>query len=485
MAIPTLVSMESIATIPDQRPRPTSVLDMSAQQRDTALAQREEQAASVFAKVKYVDFVALFEESVSRSIATSLITQPWERVLGRRQYADLVGASTPSDDALREHRAVLQSILEGNAAEPNKLSSIAPVLAGDVADLARELSKQIALRLPLILDLSCTPWGRVHDETGERLLGAYHLALTSLVAGYKMWCEQSSVSSLTHLIRLGTAGALDSWDSLVYTRAESVVVPAYRQIDAYAILAHRYPRFTVGRGSSGDLASVLDSALLAEFSERMALTTAVDRLEGRLANLSEGAVEYRLRAREATQRQSTGRRQPARPKPFHDVLRLEAATPRVFLSYCHIDTDGTNYRDLVLRLANRLRHDRIDAELDQYEFPPPPDWPEWMFTMIDESDFVVIVCTEEYQRRCTRPSTLGRGTGVGWEGGVITSSLYEDHTRRGRRFIPVVLTGGSHDHVPYFLRHTTHYDVSTPEGYRLLLHHLRGVPPVTKPPLGG
>jgi hypothetical protein len=43
------------------------------------------------------------------------------------------------------------------------------------------------------------------------------------------------------------------------------------------------------------------------------------------------------------------------------------AAPKVFISYSH---DSEAHEDRVLDLANRLRKDGIDAQIDQYETSP-------------------------------------------------------------------------------------------------------------------
>jgi hypothetical protein len=56
-----------------------------------------------------------------------------------------------------------------------------------------------------------------------------------------------------------------------------------------------------------------------------------------------------------------------------------------------------------------------------------------------ESDFVLLVFTETYERRFRGRETPGRGLGVRWEGAIITSELY--HTVDDRvKYIPVVVS---------------------------------------------
>jgi SEFIR domain-containing protein len=49
--------------------------------------------------------------------------------------------------------------------------------------------------------------------------------------------------------------------------------------------------------------------------------------------------------------------------------------PKVFISYSH---DSEEHAARVLRLANDLRRDGIEASIDQYITAPPEGWPRWM-----------------------------------------------------------------------------------------------------------
>lgn len=65
-------------------------------------------------------------------------------------------------------------------------------------------------------------------------------------------------------------------------------------------------------------------------------------------------------------------------------------SPRVFISYSH---DSPAHRDRVLMLADRLRTDGIDCDLDRYETSPAEGWPRWMAGRIAWADFVLVICT--------------------------------------------------------------------------------------------
>ncbi|NNN38140.1 toll/interleukin-1 receptor domain-containing protein [Streptomyces sp. S3(2020)] len=154
---------------------------------------------------------------------------------------------------------------------------------------------------------------------------------------------------------------------------------------------------------------------------------------------------------------------------------------RVLISYSH---DGDAHRKTVLNLANRLRQAGIDAWIDQFEeHEPPESWPDWMRRELDRADFVLVVVTKVYLERFNRESEAGVGSGVRWEGALITAGLY--HGRRYKaRYLPVVLREEDRRLVPVPLNLTTSYVVGeTGDGdLAPLLRVLRGSPnavPVT------
>jgi len=77
---------------------------------------------------------------------------------------------------------------------------------------------------------------------------------------------------------------------------------------------------------------------------------------------------------------------------------LRPVPPRVFISYSH---DTREQCDRVLMLAQQLRHDGIDAELDQFHQDKLLHWPRWCEERLrpENSDWVLCICTPEYKRR--------------------------------------------------------------------------------------
>lgn len=154
--------------------------------------------------------------------------------------------------------------------------------------------------------------------------------------------------------------------------------------------------------------------------------------------------------------------------------------PKVFISYSH---DSQEHKDRILALANRLRSDGIDANIDQYEQSPDKGWQRWMLDQVEVSDFVLIICTEQYNRRFRGHEEIGKGQGVTWEGGVIIQELYEAQGQNSK-FIPVVSTSRDTNFIPKPLRSSTTYCLDFSGGYESLYRQLTNQHATLKPELG-
>ena len=75
-----------------------------------------------------------------------------------------------------------------------------------------------------------------------------------------------------------------------------------------------------------------------------------------------------------------------------DSEPAKSRSPRVFISYSH---DNGEHCDRVLGLAQQLRRDGIDVELDQFHQYELVHWPRWCEEQLRpaNSDFVLCVCT--------------------------------------------------------------------------------------------
>jgi hypothetical protein len=106
-----------------------------------------------------------------------------------------------------------------------------------------------------------------------------------------------------------------------------------------------------------------------------------------------------------------------------------------------------------------------------------------MRRQIREADYVLVVCTETYQRRVDLLEEPGHGLGAIWEGGLITLSVYATQGRNDK-FIPVVFSSADVRYIPDFLQGATRYDLDTEEGFTALYARLTGQQLVPVPPLG-
>jgi hypothetical protein len=156
------------------------------------------------------------------------------------------------------------------------------------------------------------------------------------------------------------------------------------------------------------------------------------------------------------------------------------AAPKVFISYTH---ESLEHDDQVIALADRLRADGIDAQIDQYEFAPPEGWTRWMRNKIKGADFVLAICSESYQRRTEGTEEPGKGRGGNREGLIIDEEIYESDGRN-ERFIAVILRDSDRRFIPEFLRTYQNESTETENGYDKLYRRLTHQPEVVKPALG-
>ena len=110
---------------------------------------------------------------------------------------------------------------------------------------------------------------------------------------------------------------------------------------------------------------------------------------------------------------------------------IENNIPKVFISY---SWESKEHSDWVKSLADKLLADGIEAIIDSYDVSPGDRLPKFMESSIRDSDYVIIICTEEYKRKANN-----REKGVGYESHIIYAELYNNHN--DRKFIPVIRQG--------------------------------------------
>lgn len=139
----------------------------------------------------------------------------------------------------------------------------------------------------------------------------------------------------------------------------------------------------------------------------------------------------------------------------------EAVT--VFISY---SWDNENHKQWVKNLATKLRGDGVNATLDVWETAPGDHLPHFMERKIQESEYILIVCTPNY---CEK-SNYRKG-GVGYEDNVMTAEVYQRENHR--KFIPILAKDSREDAVPSWLSGKYYINLSTTENYRKGYSELR------------
>lgn len=120
---------------------------------------------------------------------------------------------------------------------------------------------------------------------------------------------------------------------------------------------------------------------------------------------------------------------------------IENNIPKVFISY---SWESKEHSDWVKSLADKLLADGIEAIIDSYDVSPGDRLTKFMESSIKESDYVIIICTEEYKRKANN-----REKGVGYESHIISAELYNNHN--DRKFIPIIRQGDFNTAVPTYL----------------------------------
>src|SRR5215831_19540780 len=153
---------------------------------------------------------------------------------------------------------------------------------------------------------------------------------------------------------------------------------------------------------------------------------------------------------------------------------------KVLISYSH---DSREHARRVLNLSDRLRRGGVDCYIDQYEQSPREGWSRWTMNQMEQAEFVLVVCTESYERRFRGKEEAGKGLGARWEGAIITEEIYQNEANN-TKFIPVVFSAGDAVHIPVILRSATYYDLGSEQDYEKLYRRLTKQPHVAPPSLG-
>jgi hypothetical protein len=127
---------------------------------------------------------------------------------------------------------------------------------------------------------------------------------------------------------------------------------------------------------------------------------------------------------------------------------------KVFISYVH---ENREIENRVLYTSQKLRSDGIDCEIDQYvNGTPSIGWAQWTQEKINEANYVLILCTEQYYHQFENRIDDKRRKGSAWESMVIINDLYQKKTV-SKKYIPIIVTINDVIYIPTVLSQFTYY----------------------------
>lgn len=127
---------------------------------------------------------------------------------------------------------------------------------------------------------------------------------------------------------------------------------------------------------------------------------------------------------------------------------------RIFISY---SWESEEHKNLVKSLGEKLESDGLEVTIDQWDVKPGDELALYMEKAIEESDYVLIICSEGYKRKADN-----REGGSGYEARIITANILAN--QHIKKFIPIYV-GGKWDKVaPEFIKGNMYVDLSQPIG---------------------
>lgn len=149
--------------------------------------------------------------------------------------------------------------------------------------------------------------------------------------------------------------------------------------------------------------------------------------------------------------------------------------PKVFFSYSQ---DTAEHMQWVSDLGTKLRQNGVHTTFAQWDLIHNQDPTQFMESGVRDSDWVLVVCTDEYVRKAND----GEG-GVGYEPMIVTRRIVENFG--DNKFIPIIRQTLWEDKTPEFLKERVYIDFTDDNQFDVkfeeLLHERLLLPPLQKP----
>ncbi len=163
------------------------------------------------------------------------------------------------------------------------------------------------------------------------------------------------------------------------------------------------------------------------------------------------------------------------------TLAPQPRPPRVFISY---SWDSPEHRLWVAKLARDLYGFGVEVILDQWHAAPGQDLTEFMERNVQDSDRVLVICTEIYAQKAQN-----RQGGVAYEQMLVTGEMMRNVGTT--KFIPIVRQTSQQRILPPWLAARLYIDLSDGAAYHAAVEDLARslhnisvpIPPLGQPPM--
>jgi len=162
-----------------------------------------------------------------------------------------------------------------------------------------------------------------------------------------------------------------------------------------------------------------------------------------------------------------------------------SARPKVFISYSH---DSKEHKAKVKKLADFLNKNEIDTDIDQYYIFPEEGWPKWMYSKINDANFVLIICTKRYFNRFEGKTAEDDGIGVKFECYLTFNDWYYELRNKNKKYIPLFFKKEDGMFIPKLLKSYTPFQIDInqenlfeDQTFNLLLNFLKNPNQKIKP----
>lgn len=129
--------------------------------------------------------------------------------------------------------------------------------------------------------------------------------------------------------------------------------------------------------------------------------------------------------------------------------------PKVFMSYSH---DSEEHAEWVNDLSSKLLGNGVNILLDQWDLEVGKDLRFFMEKELDESEFVICVCSEQYVNKANE----GSG-GVGYEATIISSDFLKN--TKIDHILPIIKNNPTDKKTPIFLSNKLYLDFDKDESF--------------------